>query len=272
MQQIAPSGVAKGTAVQPGVERTETQLMGTGTTPVNDEDPSDAEDGLGQAICDQEEGKLEEYEDDNQCLPSEPLGDSGDEDKPTEEEADIIFQATRLAMEQEKLDDNNNSEDSDEETESDNYSDTNDSNYVPNKIQGIHKHHRPLKMKKSDLVEHKQTKTNSKSEMQNCRSKKGTYQFCPPPHQLSILCLVTKHFCQHPLLPERHGQPQSSVQIHRDAVYEAYLHCKNNQLQEVWAYLWTNWYTPDKWRLWARSAYPYAIPRKRTTMIVEAMW
>ena len=29
---------------------------------------------------------------------------------------------------------------------------------------------------------------------------------------------------------------------------------------------------PDKWKLWAQSAYPYAIPWKQTTMVVEAMW
>ena len=51
-----------------------------------------------------------------------------------------------------------------------------------------------------------------------------------------------------------------------------YRHCKNNNLRDVWAYLWTNWYAPAKWGLWARSAYPKAIPRKRTTMVVEAMW
>src|SRR5258708_19043869 len=55
-------------------------------------------------------------------------------------------------------------------------------------------------------------------------------------------------------------------------MYEMYLHCSNNHLREVWGYLWTNWYTPDKWKLWARSAHPHAIPQKRTTMVVEAMW
>ena len=102
--------------------------------------------------------------------------------------------------------------------------------------------------------------------------KQVTYEFCPLPHRLPILCLLTKHFCQHPLLPERHGQPRSSEQIYRDSVYEMYIHCQNNHLREVWAYLWTNWYAPAKWKLWARSAYALAIPRKRTTMVVEAMW
>ena len=37
-------------------------------------------------------------------------------------------------------------------------------------------------------------------------------------------------------------------------------------------YLWTNWYMHGKWELWARSSYEHAIPQKRTTMLVEALW
>ncbi|KIJ31166.1 hypothetical protein M422DRAFT_36329 [Sphaerobolus stellatus SS14] len=35
--------------------------------------------------------------------------------------------------------------------------------------------------------------------------------------------------------------------------------------------LWNRWYTPNQWKLWARSANP-AIPRIKTTMIVESLW
>ena len=101
---------------------------------------------------------------------------------------------------------------------------------------------------------------------------KATYEFCPFSHRLPIIQLLLKHFRLHPLLPERHGQPRNSEEIYIDSVHEMYCHCRNNQLHEVWAYLWTNWYSPDKWELWAWSAYPHAIPRKRTTMVVEAMW
>jgi len=74
------------------------------------------------------------------------------------------------------------------------------------------------------------------------------------------------------MLPEHHGESHTSQQIHHDTVYESYLHCQNNKLHEVWAYLWTNWYAPDKWKLWARSAHLLSIPQKHTTMLVEAMW
>ncbi|KAI0348907.1 hypothetical protein OH77DRAFT_1465898, partial [Trametes cingulata] len=98
------------------------------------------------------------------------------------------------------------------------------------------------------------------------------YQFCPASHRLPILRLFAKHACLHPLLPERHGQRRSAEDIYREAVEQMYRHCKNNRLPEVWAYLWSNWYCRSRWKLWARSAYPVSIPRRRTTMIVEALW
>jgi len=98
------------------------------------------------------------------------------------------------------------------------------------------------------------------------------YTFCPLPHRLSILRMMCKHFCQHPILPERHGEARNPGQIHRDAVLESYYHCKANNLREVWAYLWVNWYTTEKWVSWAQSSHRYAIPRKRTTMLVGALW
>ena len=78
-----------------------------------------------------------------------------------------------------------------------------------------------------------------------------TYEFCPLPHHLPIHCLLLKHFCLHPLLPEPHGQSQTSEDIYQDSTYKMYCHCKNNNLCNIWAYLWTNWYSPAKWGLWA---------------------
>ena len=98
------------------------------------------------------------------------------------------------------------------------------------------------------------------------------YVFCPPAHRLAIIRLFSKHFCQHSLLPERHGQTRTADEIYRDAVIEMYLHCQRNHLRDVWAYAWVNWYQPKMWPLWARSSYPLAIPRKRTTMLVESLW
>lgn len=99
-----------------------------------------------------------------------------------------------------------------------------------------------------------------------------SYIFCPAPHRLTIMRLFAKHASQHPLLPERHGQPRTAELIYRDAVQEMYQHCEANRLCEVWAYLWNSWYSPEKWKIWARSAYAASIPVHRTTMMVEALW
>lgn len=50
-----------------------------------------------------------------------------------------------------------------------------------------------------------------------------------------------------------------------------YQFCVNNSLRVLWAYLWTNWYSPSRWYLWARSARS-TIPLSKTTMKIEAHW
>lgn len=101
------------------------------------------------------------------------------------------------------------------------------------------------------------------------------YVFCPAPHRKQILHLFTKHFCQHPVFPERRGTGDSACltgsEIRRIAVSEMYQFCHARGLREVWGYLWACWYTPKMWRLWARSTSSY-ISRLRTTMGVENFW
>ena len=209
--------------------------------------------------------------------PVEEHGDSEGEDELDEDEFDMIFQAEKLALERdEETDDPEGSEDSEVDTESDQEGSGSVSDYIPSDNRGSHtragvsrKRAGPSNLSKT-LVHKQATKNTCKRRNQN--DKDLGYQFCPLSHCPSIHCLLVKHFCQHTLLPDRHGQLRTAKLIHSDSVYEAYLHCKNNHLREVWAYLWTNWYAPDKWKLWARSAYPHAIPRKRTTMVVKAMW
>ena len=209
-------------------------------------------------------------------VPIEQPWDSEGEAEICEVETDVLFQAEDLAMErdEETKDENEDSgEDSDTDADEDD-DDRNEPNYIPNSIRGS-RGHASVSRKHAGVSNSSGTfmrKTKDSCERGKQKKRHLAYEFCPLPHRPSILRLLTKHFCQHPLLPERHGQPRTAEHIHRDSVYEMYLHCKNNHLREVWAYLWTNWYTPDKWKLWARSAHPHAIPRKRTTMVVEAMW
>ncbi|KAJ7685795.1 hypothetical protein DFH06DRAFT_1264847 [Mycena polygramma] len=50
-----------------------------------------------------------------------------------------------------------------------------------------------------------------------------------------------------------------------------YMFCWQRGLHEVWGYLWTSWYSPKRWALWARSTSPF-LSRLRTTMNVENFW
>ena len=97
------------------------------------------------------------------------------------------------------------------------------------------------------------------------------YVFCPAPHHKQILHLFTKHFCQHPLFLAWRDDSLNADQIRRTAVFEMYDFCKKRGLREVWGYMWANWYSPRRWKLWARSTSPY-LSRLRTTVGVENFW
>ena len=94
-------------------------------------------------------------------------------------------------------------------------------------------------------------------------------QFCPLDLQEKVRSLIEKHFCAHPSIPG-YARP-SEVGIRWWAVQEMYNFCVRNCLCELWAYLWGNWYCPERWTLWARSTCP-EIPRLRTTMICESQY
>ncbi|KZV79202.1 hypothetical protein EXIGLDRAFT_661315 [Exidia glandulosa HHB12029] len=104
------------------------------------------------------------------------------------------------------------------------------------------------------------------------RAPDPEYVFCPAPHRQQLLRLFSKHFVQHPLLPDPdHDGVRSALEIRTRAVHEMYTFCHERKLAEVWAYMWTSWYSAKMWPLWALSASP-RIPRLRTTMNVENFW
>ncbi|KAF7370832.1 SWIM-type domain-containing protein [Mycena sanguinolenta] len=78
---------------------------------------------------------------------------------------------------------------------------------------------------------------------------------------------------QHPKIPQNSSdEPYVSAEdIHWRAVKEMYDFCYSRGLSQVWAYLWNRWYTPQQWPLWAQASCD-AIPRLKTTMIVESLW
>lgn len=63
----------------------------------------------------------------------------------------------------------------------------------------------------------------------------------------------------------------TGAQIRKESVWEMYHFCHVRGLREVWAYMWTQWYAPKKWKLWARST-SNRVSRLRTTMSVENHW
>ena len=98
------------------------------------------------------------------------------------------------------------------------------------------------------------------------------YTFCPALHRRGLLRLFTKHFVQHPSLPDQHGY-HTPQDIYEKAVFEMYLYTIQRGLSEVWAYMWMSWYQPSQWKYWARSASKRTelmlVDRVRTTMMAE---
>lgn len=88
----------------------------------------------------------------------------------------------------------------------------------------------------------------------------------------SVLAIVSRHFNSHSLIPDKNGTHRTADVIHSESATEMYRWCKSREYPYLWAYLFTHWYRPGQWELWARSANPNEIPALKTTMIVEAHW
>lgn len=73
------------------------------------------------------------------------------------------------------------------------------------------------------------------------------------------------------MFPQRRGTNATSEEIRQNAVWEMYSFCHERNLREVWGYMWTSWYSPPTWKLWAWAAASF-LSRLRTTMNVENFW
>jgi len=139
---------------------------------------------------------------------SEQPQDSEGEVEIGEVKMDILFQAEGLVMEQDKEPEDQSEdlgEDSDIDTDKGN-DDGNESDYVPNSIRGSCGH-ASVSCKCAGVSNLSVTFTCKQGTKDSCEGGKQekrylAYEFCPLPHWPSILCLLTKHFCQHPLLSE----------------------------------------------------------------------
>ena len=132
-------------------------------------------------------------------VPFEWHCDSEGEDELSAVGADVVFQIWKLGMACDKEMDNQRDlgEDLDGDIESDQEGSDDRSDYTPTNIQGSHGH--AGASNSSETFMHKKGAKDISEE----HRKKNTilaYKFCPLLHCLSILCLLTKPFCQH-LLP-----------------------------------------------------------------------
>jgi hypothetical protein len=96
---------------------------------------------------------------------------------------------------------------------------------------------------------------------------KGRHTFCPAIYRESIIDMMERHYCAHPMIPG-YAAPDASA-IKRWAVRQVYGFCERHMLSEVWAYLWENWYRKGRWELWACSVHDM-VPILKTTMILES--
>ncbi|CAI2188574.1 13551_t:CDS:2 [Funneliformis geosporum] len=95
--------------------------------------------------------------------------------------------------------------------------------------------------------------------------------FCPKEFRPYIWNLMNKHLHQHPLIPDISQQILTAETIRKQAVLEMYTFCKENSLVRVWSYMWREWYSKDRWILWARLAFN-TLSIFKTTMFVEGHW
>ncbi|PKC65982.1 hypothetical protein RhiirA1_513231 [Rhizophagus irregularis] len=96
--------------------------------------------------------------------------------------------------------------------------------------------------------------------------------FCPLKLRKTVISIVENHSNRHMLLPKHDGTFITNAdEIWKECVKEMIEFCKENELLQLWVYLWREWYSKEKWNLWARAANKN-ISHIKTTMIVESHW
>ena len=122
---------------------------------------------------------------------------------------------------------------------------------------------------KEDEVEHDSDKecntegdSVSPSDNDDNNEKSSWRTFCPALYHDTIINMMEKHYCAHPLIPG-YGRPHAAG-IKQWAVQSMYNFCVKHKLPEVWVYLWENWYCKSRWELWACSGHEM-IPILKTT-------
>ncbi|CAG8688047.1 18192_t:CDS:2, partial [Racocetra fulgida] len=79
--------------------------------------------------------------------------------------------------------------------------------------------------------------------------------YCKKNFYKKILQLIQVHFLWHPMIPIKCLPNLLNInQIWIKSIKEQYTFCYQNDLKHVWAYLWSEWYHPEAWKLWARAS------------------
>ncbi|EXX62072.1 hypothetical protein RirG_165060 [Rhizophagus irregularis DAOM 197198w] len=92
--------------------------------------------------------------------------------------------------------------------------------------------------------------------------------FCPLKLRKTVISIVENHSNRHMLLLKHDGTFITNAdEIWKECVKEMIEFCKENELLQLWVYLWREWYSKEKWNLWARAANKN-ISHIKTTMIV----
>ncbi|CAG8757025.1 9204_t:CDS:1, partial [Racocetra persica] len=86
--------------------------------------------------------------------------------------------------------------------------------------------------------------------------------------------MVRIHLLWHPIIPiESSGSSNflNMNQIWDKSVKEQYNYCYKNNLKHIWCYLWSEWYHPEMWKLWAQAS-NLKLNVLRSTMVIESHW
>ena len=102
--------------------------------------------------------------------------------------------------------------------------------------------------------------------------EKGRIETSTTQERESVLAIFCRHFNAHPSIPDRNGTFRTPETIHHESCLELYTWCRSRDYFRLWAYMFVNWYRPEQWKLWARSANAAEIPVLKTTMIIESYW
>lgn len=62
------------------------------------------------------------------------------------------------------------------------------------------------------------------------------------------------------------------MEIHKECAQEIYDLCVRHNLPDTWAYLYKQWYCPNRWVQWSRASFPSTLPAGKTTMFIESHW